>query len=165
MSATITSPPGPTSTTPSADLHTYPLPSLKVRDFAYEPKPPIIELPVDPRWVVDKLPRRIPGVPPVDGAFQRHTQLWEGSRECTLYRTGRNRADPPGTKPKLWGGLSKEDDEKKWQEVHGAGHKVTAQLTGEDLEKGVCFINNKKRRNQKGGACKDSHRVDAVVAV
>ncbi|KAF8524714.1 hypothetical protein BU17DRAFT_63254 [Hysterangium stoloniferum] len=141
------------SPAPSPDPSTYPpLPPVKVRDFAGEPIPPLKDFPVDPAWVVDALPGRIRGVAPVDGVFQRHTETWEARHEYSLYRTGMNRADPPGTKPKLWGGLNKEEDEKKWKETYGEALPLTIQRTEEDLEKGMYIINEERRQREKGEA-------------
>ncbi|KAF8574711.1 hypothetical protein K439DRAFT_1624119 [Ramaria rubella] len=76
-----------------------------VRDFAYEPKPQIIEWPiVDRDWVSLDLPEM-----PIPGLRERHAKEWERSHSY-LFRSQGNCADPLNTIPKMWGGLSKEDN-------------------------------------------------------
>ncbi|KAF8580815.1 hypothetical protein K439DRAFT_1619487 [Ramaria rubella] len=77
-----------------------------IRDFAYEPKPQIIEWPiVDQDWVVSlDLPEM-----PIPGLRERRAKEWERSHSY-LFQSQGNCADPPNTIPKTWGRLSKEDN-------------------------------------------------------
>ncbi|KAF8580608.1 hypothetical protein K439DRAFT_1636946 [Ramaria rubella] len=83
-----------------------PLPPVIVRDFAYEPRPPILERPIDKEWVVrTDVPRDS-----VPGMYARQAQEWERAH-AHLYRGGGNRADPPNVIPKTWGGRPKAEDD------------------------------------------------------
>lgn len=93
------------------------LPPVIARDFVHMPLPPLIHHPIDEQWLVPELPKGA-----VPGVRERAAAQWEASHSH-LYRSQGNRADPPNTIPKTWGGLSKfEDDEMM--------HRAQARITG-----------------------------------
>jgi hypothetical protein len=82
------------------------LPPPIVRDFAYMPLPPLLDRPIDQEWVVNI----VLAANAVPGLREREGQEWEDSHRH-LYRQGGNRAAPPNTVAKTWGGLSKSEDD------------------------------------------------------